>query len=121
MAESRLEKDVLWTGSADGPVQLTRDGGARWANVTPKELPGWSMISIIDASPHDPGTAYLAANRYKLDDFAPYIFKTSDFGKSWKKIVRGIPANEFTHVVRQKPHREGLLYAGTERGIYVSF
>jgi photosystem II stability/assembly factor-like uncharacterized protein len=120
MAESRLEKDVLWTGSDDGLVQLTRDGGAHWANVTPKELPAWSMISQIDASPHDPGTAYLAANRYKLDDYRPYAYVTTDYGKSWRRITSGLPDNAFVRVVREDPVRKGLLYCGTETGVYVS-
>ncbi|HLX13289.1 MAG TPA: glycosyl hydrolase, partial [Bacteroidota bacterium] len=120
-AESPVDKNVLWSGSDDGLVQVTKDGGASWQNVTPGDLPPWSMMSIIDASPYDPGTAYFAANRYKLDDFTPYLFKTTDYGKSWKKIVNGIPEGEFTHVIRADPNRKGLLYAGTERGIYCSF
>jgi photosystem II stability/assembly factor-like uncharacterized protein len=120
-AESPVQKGILWSGSDDGLIHVTKDDGKNWENVTPKDLPEWSMASIIDASPHNAGTAYLAANRYKLDDFKPYIFKTNDFGKSWKKIVRGIPENEFVHVVREDPNRKGLLYAGTERGMYVSF
>ncbi len=121
LAESPVQRGVLWSGSDDGVVQLSQNDGATWTNVTPKELPPWTMMSIIDASPHDAGTAYLAANRYKLDDFKPYLFKTTDFGKSWKKIVNGIPQNEFTHVIREDPTNKGMLYAGTERGIYVSF
>jgi len=120
-AESPKAQGVLWSGSDDGMVHLSRDGGGSWADVTPKELPQWSMASIIEASPHDAGTAFLAANRYKLDDFRPLLFRTTDFGKSWTKIVNGIPVNEFTHVLREDPNRRGLLYAGTERGIYVSF
>ncbi len=120
-AESPLNKRILWTGSDDGLIHVTQDGGATWQNVTPKDLPEWSMVSILDASSFEEGTAYVACNRYKLDDFAPYIYMTTDFGNSWKKIVKGIPANEFTHVVREDPNKKGLLYAGTERGIYVSF
>ncbi len=120
-AESPLNKDVLWAGSDDGLLHITQDGGKSWQNVTPKDIPAWSMMSIVDASPHTVGTAYVAANHYKLDDFKPYLFKTTDFGKSWRKIVKGIPENEFTHVIREDPNRKGLLYAGTERGIYVSF
>lgn len=120
-AESPLNKDVLWAGSDDGLLHVTQDGGKSWQNVTPSGLPEWSMMSIVDASPHNAGTAYVAATRYKLDDFKPYLFKTTDFGKSWRKIVKGIPENEFTHVIREDPNRKGLLYAGTERGIYVSF
>ncbi len=120
-AESPLNKDVLWAGSDDGLLHVSQDGGKSWQNVTPRDVPAWSMMSIVDASPHAAGTAYVAANRYKLDDFKPYLFKTTDFGKLWKKIVRGIPENEFTHVIREDPNRKGLLYAGTERGVYVSF
>lgn len=90
-------------------------------NATPTDLPAWSLMSIVEASPHDSATAYVAANRYKLDDFRPYIFKTTNFGRSWTKIVKGIPEDQFAHVVREDPNRKGLLYAGTERGIYVSF
>jgi hypothetical protein len=120
VAESRLEKDVLWTGSDDGLVHLTRDGGGHWADVTPKELPAWSMISQIDCSPHDPGTAYLAANRYKLDDYRPYAFVTTDYGRSWRRITTGLPDNSFVRVVREDPVRKGLLYCGTETGVYFS-
>jgi photosystem II stability/assembly factor-like uncharacterized protein len=120
-AESPLQKGVLWSGSDDGVVQISRDGGITWQIVTPKDLPEWSRISLIDASPHDAGTAYLAAKRYQLDDFKPFIYKTSDYGKSWKKIVRGIPENEFVHAVREDPTVRGMLYCGTERGVYVSF
>jgi photosystem II stability/assembly factor-like uncharacterized protein len=120
-AESPVKKGVLWSGSDDGLIHVSQDDGKTWTNVTPKDIPAWSMMSILDPSPHDAGTAYVAANRYKLDDFKPYIFKTIDYGKSWKKIVSGIPENEFTHVVREDPNRKGLLYAGTERGIYFSF
>ena len=120
-AESPLKKDLFWAGSDDGLVHISKDGGGNWQNVTPKNLPEWSLISIIEPSPHDPGTAYLAATRYKSDDFKPYILKTDNFGKSWKLITNGIPENEFTRVVREDPHRKGLLYAGTERGVFVSF
>ncbi|MFI5251358.1 MAG: glycosyl hydrolase [Bacteroidota bacterium] len=120
-SESKVRSDVLWAGTDDGLVHVTTDNGAGWSDVTPHDLPSWSMMSIIDASPFEAGAAYIAANRYKLDDFKPYLFKTTDFGKSWKKIVNGIPENEFTHVIRADPNRAGLLYAGTERGLYVSF
>jgi photosystem II stability/assembly factor-like uncharacterized protein len=120
-SESPVDKNVLWAGSDDGLIHVSQDGGATWQNVTPDGLPEWSLISIIDPSPYEAGTAYMAANRYKMDDFKPYIYKTTDFGKSWKKIVNGIPEKEFTHVVRADPNRKGLLYAGTERGIYASF
>ena len=121
VAESPVTRGVIWTGSDDGLIRLTRDGGKTWANVTPKDLPQWTRISIIEASPHAAGTAYVAANRYQLDDFAPYLYKTTDYGRTWTKIVNGITANEFTHVLREDPERPGLLYAGTERGVWVSF
>jgi photosystem II stability/assembly factor-like uncharacterized protein len=120
-AESALNKNVLWAGSDDGLLHVSQDGGKSWQNVTPKDVPAWSMMSIVEASAHAAGTAYIAVNRYKLDDFKPYLFKTTDFGKSWKKIVRGIPENEFAHVIREDPNRKGLLYVGTERSVYVSF
>jgi hypothetical protein len=121
IAPSLQDVNTIWTGSDDGLAFITRDGGKHWTNITPKGLPEFSRISMIDASPHEPGTAYLAAKRYQLDDRNPYIFRTQDFGKSWTKIVDGIPANDFVHVAREDPKRRGLLYAGTEHGIYVSF
>ncbi|HEV8612207.1 MAG TPA: glycosyl hydrolase, partial [Gemmatimonadales bacterium] len=121
IAESPLEKGVLWTGSDDGLVQVTRDGGGSWSNVTPNELPPWARISMVEASSHAKGTAYVAANRFQLNDYAPYLYKTSDYGKSWTRINSGIVASEFTRVVREDPIRAGLLYAGTERGVWVSF
>jgi photosystem II stability/assembly factor-like uncharacterized protein len=121
MTESPLQKGVMWAGSDDGLVHVTIDGGKNWQNVTPKNMPEWSLISIIDASPHDAGTAYIAVNRYKHDDFKPYIFKTSDYGKTWAQINKGIPDGAFTRVVREDPKRKGLLYAGSETGMYVSF
>ncbi len=120
-AESPVRRGVLWSGSDDGVVQVSQDDGATWRKATPSGLPEWTMMSIIDPSPHDAGTAWLAANRYKLDDFRPYIYRTADYGRSWSKIVSGIPEGEFVHVVREDPNRKGLLYAGTERGVYVSF
>ncbi|PYQ05405.1 MAG: glycosyl hydrolase [Acidobacteria bacterium] len=120
MAESPREKGLLWVGSDDGLVHVSRDGGAHWTNVTPKDLPEWSMVSQIDPSPHDAGTMYLAANRYKLDDNRPFIYVTRDYGQTWSKIVAGIPDGAFVRVVREDPVRKGLLYAGTERGVFVS-
>jgi photosystem II stability/assembly factor-like uncharacterized protein len=120
-AESPVQEGVLWTGSDDGLIHVSRDDGRTWKDVTPGDVLPWSMVSIIDPSPHDAGTAYAAINRYKLDDFRPYLYKTTDYGASWRKIVRGIPEKEFTHVIREDPNRKGLLYAGTERGVYVSF
>lgn len=121
IAPSRLEANTIWTGSDDGLAYVTRDSGKKWEKITPQDLPEFSRISLIEASPHKPGTAYLAAKRYQLDDRRPYIFKTNDYGKSWTKIVTGISANDFVHAVREDPRRQGLLYAGTEHGIYVSF
>jgi photosystem II stability/assembly factor-like uncharacterized protein len=121
--ESPVQKGVIWTGSDDGLVQVTRDGGKSWTNVTPKKdlMPEWIQINSIEASPHDPATAYVAATMYKWDDNKPYLYKTSDFGKTWKKITNGIPATTFTRVIREDPNKRGLLYAGTETGLYVSF
>ena len=119
--ESPVQKDLIWAGTDDGLVQLTRDGGKNWANVTPKGIPEWSQINSLDASPFDPGTAYVAATMYKWDDYKPYLYKTTDYGKTWKKITRGIPDGAFTRVIREDPNRKGLLYAGTETGLYVSF
>ena len=120
MAESKLEPGVLWTGSDDGLVQVSRDGGKHWANVTPPGLPAWSMISQMDPSPHRKGSAYVAANRYKLDDYRPYAFVTNDYGKSWRKITTGLPENSFVRVVREDPVKPGLLFGGTETGVYCS-
>jgi hypothetical protein len=121
LAPSPLDSNTIWAGTDDGLVQLTRDGGKTWTNVTPRDLPEWALISIIDASPHDPGTAYVAATRYKWDDFRPFIYKTADYGKTWRRITAGIPDNHFVRVVREDPARKGLLYAGGEFGVYVSF
>ena len=121
IAESPVQKDLIWAGTDDGLIQLTRDGGQHWTNVTPKGLPEWSLVSLIDASPHDAGAAYAAVDTHKLDDMRPYLYKTSDYGKTWTKITSGIPDGAYTHVVREDPKQKGLLYAGTEIGIYVSF
>jgi photosystem II stability/assembly factor-like uncharacterized protein len=122
-AESPVEAGVLWVGSDDGLVHVSRDGGAHWDNVTPPKaiMPEWIMINEVDASPIDKGAAYVAATNFKWDDFHPYLYKTSDYGKTWTKIVDGIPATEFTRVIRADPKKRGLLYAGTERGVYVSY
>ena len=121
IAESPMQKGLLWAGSDDGLVHLTRDGGKNWTNVTPKGMPEWSLVSLIEASPHDPGTAYIALDCHKLDDLKPYIYKTTDYGKSWTKIVTGIPDGAYVHAVREDPRQKGLLYVGTETGIFVSF
>ena len=120
-AESPKQAGVLWAGSDDGYVQVSRDNGGSWTKVTPPDLPEFALISIIDPSPHDAGTAYVAATRFKLQDNKPYLYKTSDYGRTWTKIVEGIPAADFTRVIREDPGRKGLLYAGTETGVYVSF
>ncbi len=120
VAESPVTQGVIWAGSDDGLVHVTRDGGKNWVNVTPKGMPEWIQINAIDASPHDAGTAYVAATAYKTDDYRPYLFKTTDYGKSWKKIVSGIPNDAFTRVVREDSNRRGFLYAGTETGMYYS-
>jgi photosystem II stability/assembly factor-like uncharacterized protein len=121
IAPSPLDAQVIWTGSDDGLVQVTRDGGKTWTNVTPPGLPKFARVSIIDAGHHAAGTAYVAAKNYLLDDRAPYIYRTHDFGKTWTKIVTGIGAADYAHVVREDPTRAGLLYAGTEHGAYVSW
>lgn len=120
LAESRLEKGLLWAGSDDGLVHVTRDGGATWKNVTPKGLPAWTQVNAIEPSPHAAGTAYLAGTLYKLGDFTPHLWKTADYGASWTRIDAGIPRNAFTRVVREDPERRGLLFAGTETGLFVS-
>jgi len=119
--ESPVEKGTIWVGSDDGLVHVTRDNGKTWQKVTPPGMPEWIQINAIDASSTDAGTAYVAATNYKLDDHKPYLYKTSDYGKSWKKITNGIPDNAFTRVIREDPNRRGLLFAGTETGVYVSF
>ena len=121
VAESPLAEGTIWTGSDDGLVYLTRDGGEHWTNVTPRGLPEWTRISIIEASHFEQGTAYIAANRYQLDDNEPYLYKTTDFGKTWSRIDADITRGDFTRVIREDPERRGLLYAGTERGVWVSF
>ena len=120
LAESTLEKGLLWAGSDDGLVHVTRDGGATWKNVTPKGLPEWTQVNSIEASPHAAGTAYLAGTLYKLGDFTPHLWKTADYGATWTRIDAGIPRDAFTRVVREDPRRRGLLFAGTETGLFVS-
>src|SRR5271167_635847 len=120
LAESPLQKGMLWAGTDDGLIHLTRDDGKTWDNVTPRNMPEWSMVSIIEASPHDPATAYAAIDRHKLDDFNPLIYKTHDFGKTWTLISSGIPVGAYVRSVREDPKVKGLLYAGTETGVYFS-
>jgi photosystem II stability/assembly factor-like uncharacterized protein len=120
-AESPVTAGVLWTGSDDGLVQVSRNGGKNWDNVTPKGMPEWMMINSVEPSVFDAGTCYVAGTRYKSGDFAPYLYKTNDFGKTWKKITSGIASEHFTRVLREDPKQKGLLYAGTETGMYISF
>jgi len=120
-AESPHEPGLLWAGSDDGLLHISRNGGREWSNITPPDLPEWSMISCIELSLHDPATAYLAATRYKLDDYRPYLYKTNDSGQSWQRIDSGIAEHDFTRVIRADPNCRGLLYAGTETGLYISF
>jgi hypothetical protein len=124
ITESPLERGVIWTGSNDGPFYVTRDNGKTWTNVTPKDLETGGRVQWIDASPHRRGSAYFAVYRYLLGDYRPYIYKTDDYGKSWMRLTtgsNGIPADWPTRVVREDPDREGLLYAGTEFGMFISF
>jgi photosystem II stability/assembly factor-like uncharacterized protein len=118
--ESPVKQGVIWVGTDDGLVQLTQDNGATWTNVTPKDMPEWIQINQLKASPFDAGTAYVAAVNYKSEDTKPYMYKTGDYGKTWRKIVNGIPNDQFTRVVIEDPNKRGFLYAGTERGIFYS-
>lgn len=120
-AESALEKDLLWTGSDDGLIHVSKDGGKNWENVTPAEAGKWMMWNCIETDPFKKGTAYFVGTKYKLDDFAPYIFKTEDYGKTWKRITNGIDNMHFTRALRADKKRPGLLYAGTEYGMYISY
>jgi photosystem II stability/assembly factor-like uncharacterized protein len=119
--ESPVTAGVLWAGTDDGYVWVSKDNGVTWVNVTPKDIGDFTRISIIEPGHYAAGTAYVAANRYQLDDKRPILYKTTDYGKTWKRIVTGIPATEFTRVIREDPVHPGLLYAGTERGVWVSF
>ncbi|MEZ4415598.1 MAG: glycosyl hydrolase [Gemmatimonadota bacterium] len=120
-AESPAQAGVLWAGSDDGFIHVSRDNGANWTKVNIPDLPEFALISIIEPGHHDAASAYVAATRYKLDDQTPYLYKTKDYGATWTRITTGIPANDFTRVIREDPARPGLLYAGTERTLYVSF
>lgn len=121
IAESKLEPGVIWTGSDDGLIHVSRDNGKTWKNVTPKDSPKLNMMNCIDVHPFEKGSAYLAATHYKFGDYQPYIYKTTNYGRTWEKIVKGIAPTHYTRAVRADPVREGLLYAGTEWGMYVSF
>ncbi len=118
--ESPLEKGVIWTGSDDGVVSLTRDGGKSWSNVTPAGLQE-CLVNCIDVSPFDKATAYIATTRYKFNDLAPGLYKTMDYGKTWRKIDNGIPSGAYTRAIREDDTRRDLLYAGTETGFYISY
>jgi photosystem II stability/assembly factor-like uncharacterized protein len=120
LAESPLRQGLIWAGTDDGRIQLTRDDGGSWTDVTPKGLPEWSLVSIIDPSPHDAESAYVAIDRHRLDDLRPFIYRTHDGGKSWTRIVAGIPDGAYARSVREDPKKRGLLYAGTELGVYFS-
>ncbi|MDA0994168.1 MAG: glycosyl hydrolase [Proteobacteria bacterium] len=120
IAESHHERGVFWTGSDDGRIHVTRNGGDSWQDVTPSGLPEWAQINSVDIHPFERGGAYIAATRYKSDDFRPYLYRTLDWGRTWQRIDEGIPGDEFTRVVRADPDRRGLLYAGTEKAIYYS-
>ncbi len=121
IAPSPKDANVIWTGSDDGYVQITRDGGKSWTNVTPKDLPAFARISLVEASPYRAGSAYVAANRYGRDDFAPYVYRTDDYGQTWTKIVNGVGPRDFARAIREDIKREKMLYLGTESGIYVSY
>ncbi|MCW5516380.1 WD40/YVTN/BNR-like repeat-containing protein [Muriicola sp. Z0-33] len=119
--ESPIKEGLLWVGSDDGLIHVSKDGGQNWENITPSNMPEWSMVNSIEPSAFDEGTCYVAATRYKLGDFQPYLYKTTDYGKTWTKITNGINKEHFTRVLREDPKQKGLLYAGTETGMYISF
>ena len=121
IAPSPHDGNTIWIGTDDGYVQITRDHGATWSNITPPDMPEFTRVSLIDVSPHRPGSAYVAGKRYQLDDRAPYVWYTEDYGQNWRRIDRGIPDGAYVHAVREDTERAGLLFAGTELGVYVSF
>jgi photosystem II stability/assembly factor-like uncharacterized protein len=121
LASSRLEKGVIWAGSDDGLLHITRDGGANWTNITPPAMPKFAKITTVEDSPHSPGTAYVVAHRFLMDDFAPIGFKTTDYGRSWTPIIAGLPVDEMLRSIREDTARPGMLYLATERGVRVSF
>jgi photosystem II stability/assembly factor-like uncharacterized protein/DNA-binding FrmR family transcriptional regulator len=120
LAESPVKKDLLWAGTDDGLVHVSQAGGGQWQNVTPKEMPEWSLISIIEPSHFDAATAYIVVDRHKFDDFKPFIYRTRDMGRTWSLIVNGIPEGSYARSVREDPAQKGLLFAGTETGVYFS-
>ena len=119
--ESSIKEGLMWVGSDDGLIHLTKDGGNNWKNVTPSNMPKWLMINSIEPSPFDPAVCYVAGTLYKTGDFKPYLYKTSDYGKTWSLITNGIKSEHFTRVLRADPEKKGILYAGTESGMYISF
>jgi len=121
IAPSPRDPNTIWTGSDDGIISVTRDGGKTWQRVTPPDLPVLARISLVEASPHKPGTAYVAANRYQQDDWSPYFYRTDDYGRTWTRIVSGIGTRDFARAIREDPKRPGLLFAGTEHSVYLSF
>jgi photosystem II stability/assembly factor-like uncharacterized protein len=121
VSESPKSKDLIWVGSDDGLVHVTQDGGAHWSNVTPKEMPDFATVQMVEPDADDAGTAYVVADRHRLDDFRPYAFRTHDYGKSWTPIVEGLAPDAYLHVIRRDPARSGLLYAGTETGVMISY
>ena len=121
LGPSKIDVNVIWTGSDDGLVHVTRDGGTTWANVTPRDMPAFGRVSQIDASSFGVGTAYISVRRPLLDDKSPYIFRTTDFGRTWTKIVKGIRADDWVHAVREDHTRKGMLYAATQHGVYLSY
>lgn len=121
LAPSYHDVNTIWAGSDDGKIHITRNGGKKWDDITPDDLPKFSRVSIIDESRHRPGTLYITANRYQVDDREPYVFKTHDYGKSWTKIVNGVAPGHFARAIREDPVRQGLLFLATEHGVYISF
>ncbi|MCH8961330.1 MAG: glycosyl hydrolase, partial [Bacteroidetes bacterium] len=121
IAESPLREGELWVGTDDSTVQVSRDGGASWLDVSPPDLPEWTTITAIDVSAHQPGTVYISGGRHRVSDRTPYLYKTTDYGNTWQRITNGIRENDYSWVIREDPVRPGLLYAGTETGAYVSF
>jgi len=119
--ESSIKEGLMWVGSDDGLIHLKKDGGNNWENVTPSNMPKWLMINSIEPSPFDPAVCYVAGTLYKTGDFKPYLYKTSDYGKTWSLITNGIKSEHFTRVLRADPEKKGILYAGTESGMYISF
>jgi photosystem II stability/assembly factor-like uncharacterized protein len=120
IAESPRQKDLVWVGSDDGLVHVTRDGGKTWTNVTPKGAPEWGTVSLVEPSPHDAATAYVVFDNHRLDDMRPYLYQTTDAGKTWTSLAKGLPQDVYLHAVREDPKKRGVLYAGTERGVSFS-